>query len=573
MTATPIAPWRRVGLGLALAYAGRFTLPGARTAGPDGGMVLVIAIAIAVAGAFVFAPRRGREHPRFEWPRAIAAAIVAAVLVREAATLVLAVPGLALASVLGLGVAAWAIAGRCDRPGWTAGFAVTLVLAGGLLGVGLAGVPAGAHGRAESGPILGVQPRQAVAVRLDGFGPHDLITDDIVDPADAPAWAATLEAQLHAIAQTRYVDGPARARAAYGGARVRARGSRIVVRSGTIGSGSSVWFECPGAVGDPRPAVRRARRGACPTKYAVDGSTGLGLSPRWPGYAEVDGRDRLRPRLGASDTVELGALMLLAAGIAVALAQLARGHAAAVHSRIDATGGVVAGVAGLLVLLAAALAGGHLRLESTAALSPGGLAASSRGLSTLVGLAILAWPAAAGEDRRPPIAAAIVTLSLAASPLAGGDALDLADAVALALPHADALDWGRHWHLARASFAALALCLVVPATLDLARVAIPRGSSEPRHASVLAVVAVLASVAALALRKPAADPALLFGAATWFIATHLGPRRSPIVAVALAIAATAPLWPVWNPAWSGLQPVEVVAVGTIATATLFAGWR
>lgn len=173
-----------------------------------------------------------------------------------------------------------------------------------------------ARGWAHSGPILGIHPFQATAVRIDGHGPYDLPLNDYVEPDGSRGYgpaelAAALERALHEIAARHFADGPARARRAFAGARVEAREldavreslerepssamqPRIQVWSGTTGQRSRVEFLCPGKQDDPAGVPDEAVMSRmCPNKYISEASAGLGLTGRWPGYTEARGNERL----------------------------------------------------------------------------------------------------------------------------------------------------------------------------------------------------------------------------------------------------------------------------------------
>ncbi|MCA9691871.1 MAG: hypothetical protein KC636_19880 [Myxococcales bacterium] len=173
-----------------------------------------------------------------------------------------------------------------------------------------------ARGFAHSGPIYGIHPFQSTAVRIDGFGPHDIPINDFVEPDghrgySPEALAANLERTLHAIAETRYAEGPARARRAFGEATVTSvvtpgvqerldkppdseTQPRLVVTSGGVGPQSRVEFRCPGAPVDPRPLpADPVTEQMCPRKYTTEASAGLGLTGRWSGYFEARGNEQL----------------------------------------------------------------------------------------------------------------------------------------------------------------------------------------------------------------------------------------------------------------------------------------
>lgn len=172
-----------------------------------------------------------------------------------------------------------------------------------------------ARGWAHSGPIHGILPFQITAVSIDGYGPFDLPINDYVEPDgsrgyDAEALAEALELAFDKIARVHFADGPARAAMAFRDAEVRANVTepvqerlsrepttdahpRFEVVSGTHGQRSSVQFVCPGRRDDPRGSRESLMNRMCPDKYASEASAGLGVTGRWPGYAEGRGNERL----------------------------------------------------------------------------------------------------------------------------------------------------------------------------------------------------------------------------------------------------------------------------------------
>lgn len=475
--------------------------------------------------------------------------------------------------------------GRAPR----AGLVLLLALGAGLLGAWFESRGPQAHGLVHSGPILGVHPRQVVAVRIDGFGPHDVVVDDYVDPPgglgyDPQAWATWLELELHAIAQTHYADGPARAHEAFANAEVRVIDAeleadpsqlRVEVRSGTSGEGSKVEFVCPGRTLGAAAAPEPSR--ACPSKYVVDGSTGLGLSSRFPGDAQVRGRDRARlarslgwPHAQArrdrrSLALESGAwLLLLVVGSFLA----SRRGSNAKRAALDMRGSWLAGLAAI-GLAGIALIGPHAPLDA------------SVGGPTLLALAIVVLaPAAVGTAGRElvlPVAGLIVLL--AASPLAGsGDVLALLDSCVERL----VLGLGLDWQTSRAL--AGSLCVVVLAAglgvgapmlfgsregqhgTDLG--SDPRPDPEPSvpRAAIPFALALVVAVA-LALRKPVDDLALLQGAAALLLASTLQFRSGPSrLAFALALVLACSLGPALVLARDGA--IAPVALGSAILASL-----
>lgn len=190
------------------------------------------------------------------------------------------------------------------------------VLAAGVYGTRVESEAPESRGWAHSGAIHGIHPFQTTAIIIDGYGPFDLPINDYVEP-DAhrgygpPELADALQRALHDIARIHFQDGPARARMAFGQAKVTSRVDpairerldrdpdgtehpRIRVESGTFGQRSSVQFVCPGRREDPRghPGDNVMNR-MCPDKYAAEASAGLGVTGRWPGYTEARGNERL----------------------------------------------------------------------------------------------------------------------------------------------------------------------------------------------------------------------------------------------------------------------------------------
>ncbi len=496
--------WARLLAGLAVLLACAWLRPHVRPAGPDERLQATVRVA--------------------------ALALVLGLLARTLGRVVIAVPAVLWAVPI---VAVGLLLRRGE--GWRrAAPALVIVLA---LAAALAGSRFEAHapqprGRALSGPIIGVHPRQAASVRIDGFGPHDLVVDDYVDPGeglgyDAVGFAAWLELELHEIARTHYADGPARARVAFENAEVRVVDAVVApedadhyvatigieVRSGTSGEGSKVEFVCPGRTLGVRDSPEPSR--ACPRKYVVDGSTGLGLSSRFPGYAEVRGRDRARlafwlgwPHGDAradrrSLALESGAilLMLVIGGWLLARRQrLGEG---------DASGVALAGSAAL-VLAGIAVLGSDAPLD-----------AASWG-PTLLAVAVLALSPAAPEpstarDLGWPLAALVALL--AASPLAGhGDAIVLLETTVERLVLGLGLDWSTSSALA-GGLAVVALSSGVAASagalFDL------REHRRGRASEAIRLAVALAIAVALALRKPTDDLALLTAGCALLLASTL----------------------------------------------------
>ena len=325
--------------------------------------------------------------------------------------------------------AAWISPGR---PGLRGSLALAALVAGALAGDAFEREGPAARGRAVSGPIYGIHPFQTTAVRIDGYGPFDIPLNDYVEPDANRGYgpeelADALALALHAIARTHFSDGPARARAAFGGALVRplrtpavrerldrdpefATQSRFEVVSGTYGPGSSVSFVCPGHRNDPRgfsptsPLVKM-----CPDKYATEASAGLGVTGRWAGYAEFRGgaRTSLAVLVGATRSDDEAGRRVVRAerlawallvGLVLALAAGRRGLAARTAPLGAAAGwGIVA-----LVTIAAA-ASRPVRLVAVQPFSagdPGEIAALVGVLAALVGAAGYAESPRAGASPR-----------------------------------------------------------------------------------------------------------------------------------------------------------------------------
>lgn len=555
----------RASLALALAVAGGFGLPG-----PPGVELIGLLVALGL-GVWWKPASETREPTRFATGvELLGLALVLGLLARTLGRVVIASP----ASLWSLPVVAAALVGLALRP--ARGLALALTPA--IVGIALAAAIFGANfeaqgpqprGRVHGSPVLGVHPRQAIAVQIDGFGPHDIVVDDYVDPPggqgyDPQRFAARLEAELHAIAERNYEAGPARARVAFANAEVEPREAIVPpadrelyesllgfeVRSGTTGEGSTVEFVCPGQPLDPRGARANAAIGrSCPRKYLIDGSTGLGLASRFPGYTEVIGRDRARVAqlLGwpSGDARDDRRTLALESGIwllgLVSLAWLlARGRRRDQPPWAEALAS--ASVLGALLVIAL--------------LGPPG-EDSLRGGPTLLAILLILIPTQAPDPPRREAAGlpsglpsglpfALLVALLAASPLGGhGDALEL-----LANTRDRMVDLGVDWAIASAL--AGSSCVVVlavgvgigaTALVDRCRAAMPR---EGRHmrADLLALGLALTLAVGLALRKPADDLPLLASAAAVLTLALGRPRsRAQLLALALAttLAAAAPL--------------------------------
>ncbi|NVB41277.1 hypothetical protein G6O69_25785 [Pseudenhygromyxa sp. WMMC2535] len=631
-----MSPSQRASLAVGLAWAGGFGLPGGRVAG---GLLLALFIILIIALLVTRptpatpqpqAPRVGEVPPAraLAWARALASALLLALLARSLGRTLIAAPSawlsaLVLAAAIATAVAtAWLGHRRSPAtappstappstappsPRWRgltlAAAATALAIAAALLGARLEAQWPGARAFARSGPIIGVHPRQSVAVILDGYGPHDIVIDDYVDPRDGQGydpegWAAHLEAELHAIAERSYAQGPARAREAFGRAEVEVIAAQVAaderdayplargveLRSGTTGAGASVRFVCPGQVFDPRASEPRASERAlaspCPRKYVVDGSTGLGLSPRWPGYSEARGGDRFRlarllgwPRGEARDdrrrlALESGLWMIALVALALALAlaaPLACPSPLAASSPATSASASSAPARGpwLWLLIPPLLAAACLSSFALLALSPSpALAHGEHTGPTLLAIALTLWPHARAGDRAAwlhalpwSLALAAGIALLAASPLAGhGDAL-----AALAQIREQLVSTlGLRWAQAQAVAAGLGVAALLPATIAAAAQLLgaftPAAFREPQHGdqgapkplgALASAILGLTIAALLALRKPGGDLALLHGAAALLLAAtlpHGWPRRRRAAAGALLAALALLAW-------------------------------
>jgi hypothetical protein len=555
----------RTSLAIALAWAGGF----GSLAVPGWWRLAAAALVIAACVNL----RRERLGPAPEPARAlvlgrvVALAVCLGLLARTLGRVLVEVPAALWALPL-VGAALMLRPARA-RGRVAAWLALPLALAAGLFGARFElGAPQ-ARGAVFSGPIIGVHPRQATAVRIDGFGPHDIVVDDYVDPPgglgyDPASWAERLELALRTIATTHYADGPARAREAFALAEVRLADAAVPpadlhlyesllgveVRSGTAGEGSRVEFVCPGQRVDPRGGAPQAIERACPRKYLVDGSAGLGLSRRFAGYTEVRGRDRLRlarvlgwpSGIARSDRRSLAlesGLWLLA--LVLGAWALGRGRGRREQAWVAAS---LAGACALgLALLAASVEGSGSAAAAGASFGP-----------ALLALALILLPADRPSEERPdPLAlplAALLAL-LVASPLAGrGDGLDLHAAITKEL----VLGLDLPWSHARA-LAASAAVVVLAAGLGvcvaaLVEVPIFGGEGEPagserRHTPMLRRLGLSLVVGvALALRKPGDDLALLCGVAALLIAGSVrlrGRAATAGLAVVCSLGAAIPL--------------------------------
>lgn len=544
----------RACLAMALAWAGGFGLPG-----PPELALPLLAITIVLGWWLRAEPERPPSRAAGVLAM-LALAVVLGLLARTLGRVAIATP----AALWSVPIAALALLIGKRRPTRRTELALAptllcLALLAGLFGASFEAAGAQANGRVYGSPILGVHPRQAVAVRIDGYGPHDIIADDYVDPPggqgyDPSRWAAHLEAELHAIATLHYADGPARARAAYAGAEVEVHEALvpeadrelhasllgIEVRSGTSGEGSTVEFVCPGQPLDPRSdSASGAIARSCPRKYLPDGSTGLGLAARFPGHVQVVGRDRARlaRALGwpSGDAKFDRRALALESGLWLIAIALACWLLARTRDRSEAApvgmGMLGSAIAGLLLL---------------ALLVPPSLATADRGGPTVLAILLLLLPARAQRERGALPCALLLAL-LAASPLAGrGDALEL-----LAVTRDGLFELGLAWPTAAALAGSLAASvLTIGAGISAAAlISCTRALHDPirrerRHTIALSLVVTLACAIALALRKPVDDLPLLQGAAALLTLALFRLRSRPqqlALALVCTLAAAAPI--------------------------------
>jgi hypothetical protein len=247
----------------------------------------------------------------------LAGAVVVAVAARALGGVLVAFPAAWWSVLAG---AAFSLATRrvvADRVRGSLGMVgVVVVAVAAILGTRFESGGVDARGWAHSGPVHGIHPFQATAIVVDGYGPFDLPINDYVEPDgsrgyDPEGFAEALEQALDRIAQVHFPEGPARAKMAFERAEVGAvvdapirerldrdppdsPSPRFFVRSGTFGQRSSVQFVCPGRRDDPRGIEPdNIMNRMCPDKYAAEASAGLGVTGRWPGYAEARGNERL----------------------------------------------------------------------------------------------------------------------------------------------------------------------------------------------------------------------------------------------------------------------------------------
>jgi hypothetical protein len=593
-----MSPAARISLAIAVAWAGGF----GSVAGP-GWSRLAAALAVLLGCTWLRSHAReaGTQARLHGAVRVFALALLLGLLARALGRVVIEVPAAAWAlPIMGvvIGVVVGVLVGvgsqlvREPRTGNVAvalavPLALLLALVAALAGTWFEARATQPRGLAHSGPVIGVHPRQATAVRIDGFGPHDLVVDDYVDPPgglgyDPERWAAWLELELHAIAQTHYADGPARAREAYANAEVRVVDASVPpaelaayasllgveVRSGTTGEGSKVEFVCPGQTLGPNRAAAPEPSRACPRKYVVDGSTGLGTSSRFPGYTEVRGRDRVRlatwigwPHADArrdrrSLALESGAWLLVLVLGSFAFARKSG------PPRDFFGSSAMAGMAALVLA-------GIAAIGSTPTLD------ASTGGPTWLAMAVIVLAPASPND--PPerggknfgwaIAGLLALLS--ASPLAGlGDVVALLDASVEPLVLELGLDWATSRALA-GSLAVVALAAGLGACARSLFESRARPATLGRREAIYLFAVALTVAVALALRKPTDDLALLDGAAALLLAStlHLEHRAWPArLAFAVALVLACCLGPAMAMARDGA--VGPVALGSAILAAL-----
>ena len=338
---------------------------------------------------------------------------------------------------------------------------------------------------------------------------------------------------------------------------------------------------------DPRPFVpRQDPPASCPSKYVRDGSAGLGLSRRWPGYVERAGRERLRgPRGWLAELHERPPAQRrgMAAGLVVAGLALFAGLARLVRagSQGPASWGAVAGPS--LAVAGVVLATASLGLGPTADEAVGG------GVATVLGivLALARGGGRGGRGGRPGalgLATALLILGLAVSPLADASS---GAAVVARLRDQLVLDLGLRWAWAQglagvaASFVLAPACLLAAGELGTAiREGSLAGPRERRHvllgsASAWAAALAVAVAVLLAVRKPGPQPALLVGGAGLVALARLelpSPRRWLLGLALLCVCALVALDDLAHldplgPFSPGRDPLSLAALGL---ALLFA---
>jgi len=383
-------------------------------------------------GAIDWAVLLGARRPVVRWAvlgaTVFTAVVVASVCAQGVAAIAVAQPGsiaaIALVLVVAL-VGGWVGPSRAAAIALavTAALLVPLVA---LFGARYEADGAEARGWAQSGPIHGIHPFQTTAVIVDGYGPFDLPINDYVEPLggrgyDPTTFAAAIERSLHAIAEVHFADGPARARMAFADAKAsavttepvlerldrpstEATHPRFWVQSGTTGQRSRVEFVCPGRRDDPRgPQPETPMQRMCPDKYANEASAGLGVTGRWPGYAEIRGNERVGlaqlfgwtrsdDAIGRAHVrweVRIGAWIVIAIAIAIAVRVGARAYGSA-----SIVGVIAVPLVALLAVVVIVAGVGATDVASIPA-----IARAPRWMSLWhapTWIAALAWPAALG---------------------------------------------------------------------------------------------------------------------------------------------------------------------------------
>ena len=519
----------RSSLALALAWAGGLASVG--TSGTWTSLVVMLVAGMAIS--WLGPVRRDvSEGPALHRGFALAGlAGILGLLIHALVGLLVAVVPAAIA-LLGAGLVALTLAwlaagGRRIHPGLSASFIGLGAVFAAVLGVHIESAGVDAQGRARGGPLLGVHPGQAIAVRIDGHGPHDLIAPDYVEAEggpglDAEAWATWASTQLESIGREHYARGPARARAAFAHARVEVtpddEGRRaLTITSGTQGLGSSVEVVCPSRSFDPRPTRASPSRAACPTKYQADGTTGLGLSRRWPGYIELPGR--ARPPLGPG--LALACLGLGIVGWILVDRRLPRSEHPALAPLL-----LVVAASGLALALAVAWPAPR---SNTTLAGPGLLALVLLGSRSSAD----PRPRRGREPLPPPLELGLIVglALLLASPLAGASSASLRDGLVERMVLGLGMSWATGLTLAT-----LVTALVLAIGIGICATAlVPPATREPQHTPLSRLVLPLSAVALALLgsalgsawlRKDGDFVALLTSAAALHLAATLsGPTR------------------------------------------------
>ncbi len=543
----------------------------------------------------VLAPRSAAVRVSVVGAAGFVAVVLASVCAGALARLLIAFPG-AVPAVLVAAASLW----FAPRLGRAVAAVPAIVVALAIVGARFEAAGPQAHGETWGGPIHGIHPFQTTAVMIDGYGPFDIAINDYVEPLggrgyDPYALADAFELAFDRIAELHFAQGPARARQAFADAQVDAFESapvrerldrtppesshlRLHVRSGTTGARSRVEFVCPGRRDDPRgPQPEAITLRMCPDKYASEASAGLGVTGRWPGYAEQRGRERMglstllgRTRsddeVGArwlrSERLIWVALVLAVVGVVVAREGGARG----------ALRPAAWLAAPALVLVAAAWLGDRGALGGGAtlpswAVAPGWLdrAAPTTWLGfavwpALAAMAALVVPGAAAPGRRgsaAPLLLAVALVLLASDlragawlGLGGGSADARVEAIVLALAEAASTRVPLPiLELEAVVAAALGSVLVLGGAVVLGAVATacgdagpPAGASRRRRLGVLGAAALAVSLSisrktdgGVALMPAALGVALVLGSALQAIAARGAWSRSRVGTIPIAM--------------------------------------